>query len=71
MCNKFRFHTLQWFASLISEEVEEENCAIQKPVFGYLYAESLGFTEVHFPTYLHGNCTFNKFRFHALHGLQV
>ena len=33
-------------------------CDSKTPVFGYLYAESLGFTEVHFPTYLHGNCTF-------------
>ena len=26
----------------------------------WLFTQSLGFTEVHFPTYLHGNCTLNE-----------
>ena len=33
-------------------------CSKVTKVFGYLYTESLGFTEVHFSTYLHGNCTY-------------
>ncbi len=33
----------------------------ENTVFAYLYIESVGFTEVHFPMYLHGNCMFNNF----------
>ena len=46
-------------AGHLADDQTVKNCAIQKtPVFGSLYAESLGFTEVHFPTYLYGNCMF-------------
>ena len=33
----------------------------ENTAFAYLYIESVGFTEVHFPMYLHGNCMFNNF----------